>query len=62
MEDVDELYNLLLEKMEQAKEETFTAQSGTSAADEILKYKQLMDQGIITEEEFEAKKKQLLAL
>lgn len=31
-----------------------------SGADEILKYKQLMDSGIITQEEFEAKKKQIL--
>lgn len=34
----------------------------TSAADEILKFKQLLDAGIITSEEFEAKKKQLLGL
>jgi len=33
-----------------------------SQADEILKFKNLMDQGIITEEEFQAKKKQLLNL
>ncbi|GEM_PF-6044492 len=33
-----------------------------SNADEILKYKNLMDEGIITKEEFEAKKKQLLGL
>ena len=33
-----------------------------SPADEILKYKELMDQGIITQEEFKAKKKQLLGL
>lgn len=32
----------------------------TSEADEILKYKKLLDQEIITKEEFEAKKKQLL--
>lgn len=31
-----------------------------SAADEILKFKALLDQGIITQEEFDAKKKQLL--
>ena len=31
-----------------------------SAADEILKFKQLLDAGIITQEEFDAKKKQLL--
>lgn len=33
-----------------------------SSADEILKFKNLLDQGIITQEEFEAKKKQLLGL
>ncbi|RHW52656.1 SHOCT domain-containing protein [Lactobacillus bombicola] len=34
----------------------------TDAPAEIRKYKQLMDDGIITKEEFEAKKKQLLGL
>ena len=34
----------------------------TSSADELRKYKQLLDEGVITEEEFEAKKKQLLNL
>lgn len=33
-----------------------------SSADEILKFKHLLDEGIITQEEFEAKKKQLLGL
>ena len=32
----------------------------TSDADELKKYKELLDQGIITQEEFDAKKKQLL--
>ena len=34
----------------------------TSNADELKKYADLKDQGIITEEEFQAKKKQLLDL
>ena len=34
----------------------------TSAADELKKFKELMDMGIITQEEFDAKKKQLLGL
>lgn len=33
-----------------------------SAAEELKKYKELMDQGVITEEEFQAKKEQLLKL
>ena len=35
---------------------------GISVADEIIKYKQLLDNGIITQEEFDAKKKELLNL
>lgn len=42
-------------------EEKVVEQS-VSAADEIMKYKQLLDMGAITEEEFELKKKQLLGL
>ena len=34
----------------------------TSAADELKKFKALLDEGIITAEEFEAKKKQLLGM
>lgn len=34
----------------------------TSSADEIMKFKNLYDSGIITQEEFEAKKKQLLGV
>ncbi len=36
--------------------------SGSSVPDEIRRYKELMDEGIITEEEFTIKKKQLLDL
>jgi hypothetical protein len=39
-----------------------TVVTNGSAADEILKFKALLDQQIITQEEFEAKKKQLLGL
>ena len=34
----------------------------SSSADEIMKYKKLLDQGIISQEEFDAKKMQLLKL
>jgi len=36
--------------------------SSTSNADELKKYKDLLDSGIITQDEFDAKKKQLLGL
>ena len=34
--------------------------AGQSAADELKKYKELLDTGVITEEEFQEKKKKLL--
>lgn len=46
----------------EASEEPVAAMSTSSAADEILKYKDLLDKGIITAEEFAAKKAQLLGL
>lgn len=39
---------------------TSDTRTETSSADEILKFKSLLDNGIITQEEFEKKKKQLL--
>jgi hypothetical protein len=42
--------------------ESHNSVSQYSTADEIRKYKELWDDGIITEEEFQAKKKQLLGL
>lgn len=33
-----------------------------SEADELMKYKELLDSGVITQEEFDAKKKQLLGV
>ncbi|WP_374966481.1 SHOCT domain-containing protein [Lysinibacillus sp. RS5] len=38
------------------------AQNQISAADEILKFKKLLDDGILTKEEFDAKMKQLLGI
>ena len=35
---------------------------GVSSADELKKFKELLDMGVITQEEFDAKKKQLLGL
>ena len=39
-----------------------TSNNAPSAADELKKYKELLDMGVITQEEFDAKKKQLLGL
>lgn len=44
-------------------EQTVIKQEGTSGnTDELKKYKDLLDSGVITQEEFDAKKKQLLGL
>lgn len=39
-----------------------TSHSNISTADELKKFKELLDMGVITQEEFDAKKKQLLGL
>lgn len=39
-----------------------SGEAAISGADEIRKYRQLADEGIITEEEFEKKKKDILGL
>ena len=39
-----------------------TPKTTTSDIDEILQYKKLLDEGIITQEEFDAKKKQIMKI
>jgi len=57
----DQLYkvisNLLIERQGQGKQV-----SSQSYADELKKYKELLDMGVISQEEFDAKKRQLLGL
>lgn len=53
---------LAVEKVDNASLETPVIQQAVSGADEILKYKGLLDAGVITEEEFNAKKAQILGL
>lgn len=45
-----------------AQQSTQPAQQSVSVADEIKKFKELLDMGAITQEEFDAKKKELLNL
>ena len=49
-------------KVEIESHSSTTSTPALSAADEIMKFKNLLDSGIITQEEFDAKKKELLAL
>ncbi|ALC87392.1 hypothetical protein AM499_17405 [Bacillus sp. FJAT-22090] len=48
----------------ESKRHTTSAPSSTpiSAADELIKFKNLLDAGVLTQDEFDAKKKQLLEL
>jgi hypothetical protein len=45
---------------DKANEENKSKNLGYSTADEILKYKQLLDMGVLTQEEFDRKKEELL--
>lgn len=56
----NEIRNLLIKR--QDKTAATTIQQEQSHADELKKYKDLLDSGIISQEEFDAKKKQLLGL
>lgn len=47
---------------EKASQSNATVIQQASAADELKKFKELLDMGVITQEEFDAKKKQLLGL
>jgi len=56
----DKIYELQ-SNQDQSRNATIINET-SSTADEILKFKQLLDAGVITQEEFDAKKKQLLGL
>ena len=64
---MEEIASYIKNKMEQYKvakvaPPTTIIQNNDSAADELKKFKELLDMGVITQEEFDAKKKQLLGL
>ena len=56
----EEFYNYIMKKINESNSNQGSSNSNNSAADEIKKYKELLDMGAITEEEYEAKKKELL--
>ena len=59
------LSNLLIERQNKVSapiQTTIKQEVNQSNADELKKYKELLDMGVITQEEFDAKKKQLLGL
>ncbi len=54
--------DLLMERQQKPAAQAAAPQIAVSDADELRKYKDLLDSGVITQEEFDAKKKQLLGL
>ena len=54
--------DLLIERQNKSLITTINQETHQSEADELKKYKELLDSGIITQDEFNAKKKQLLGL
>ena len=68
LENREEVYQTISDEIAKAEPIPVAAAPKTdsapavSAADELKKYKELLDTGVITQEEFDAKKKQLLGL
>lgn len=59
----NEVFSVISELLMKRQEETKnTSKAPDSVSDELKKLKDLLDSGIITQEEFDAKKKQLLGL
>ncbi len=53
----EEIYNYILEKIQKGKNANV---NNISSADEIMKFKKLLDEGIISQDEFDKKKQELL--
>lgn len=60
LKNAEELKSAIMEKKKMLRDKPDNANAGN--ADELKKYKDLYDSGVISQEEFDAKKKQLLGL
>ncbi len=58
----DAISNLLIERQAHKNNSTPVMNVNPSNAEELKKYKELLDSGVISQEEFDSKKKQLLGL
>lgn len=61
-DEVHKIISDLIIDRQNSKQNNVIVKGNNSNADELKKYKELLDSGIITNEEYEAKKKQLLGL
>ena len=59
---VREIADYITAKVDEYKKQKSGQAGAVSSADELKKFKDLLDSGVITQEEFDAKKKQLLGL
>lgn len=57
-----EISNLIINRQSDLHTTTIKQEMPQSGADELKKYKDLLDSGVITQEEFDAKKKSILGL
>ena len=66
IKNANEIYNvmnsILIERQQNGSSPKPSLPVAQSVAEELKTYKELMDSGVITQEEFDAKKKQLLGL
>ena len=61
-DEAEKITEYILKRMREVKETSSATVSAPSSADEIKKFKELLDMGIITHEEFQIKKEQLLGI
>ena len=54
--------NLLIERQQKKESVVTKVEAKVDEIEQLTKYKELLDKGVITQEEFDAKKKQLLGL
>lgn len=60
LSNAEDLKSIIIEKKKSSQSKTKTDSSTISSADELKKYKELLDNGVISQDEFDSKKKQLL--
>ena len=58
----DEIHSIVSQLIVDRQKQAVKSEAGQSSADELKKFKDLFDSGVITQEEFDAKKKQILKL
>jgi len=62
LDKLDEMYGDINNALDNSKSRNKQGAFAVSSADELKKFKELLDMGVISQEEFDAKKKQLLGL